>query len=53
MAILAGIRKDRQRVYPSLMFQLILFLQRFLPTHWLVQYLEQKRMNKWLLLKDR
>ena len=53
MAILAGIRKDRQRVYPSLMFQPILFLQRFLPTHWLVQYLEQKRMNKWLLLKDR
>ena len=52
-AILAGIRKDRQRVYPSFMFQLILFLMRFLPTHWLVQYLEQKPMNNWLLLKDR
>jgi len=52
-AILAGIRKDRQHVYPSFLFQLILFLKRFLPTHWLVQYLEQKRMNNWLSLKDR
>jgi len=51
-AILNGIRKDRQRVYPSFMFQLVLLLKRFLPTHWLVQYIEQQRMNSWLSLKE-
>jgi len=50
-AILSGIRHDRQRVYPSLTFQIILFLKRFLPTHWLAQSLEQRRMNKWLFQK--
>ena len=50
--ILYGIRHDRLRVYPSLIFQSIMFLKRFLPTHWLVQSIEQQRMNKWLSQKE-
>lgn len=47
-AVLAGIRRDRQRVYPSRLFQAILALKRILPLHWLVQRLEQRRLDRWL-----
>jgi len=47
-AILRGIERDAQRVYPSLTFQLILLLKRFLPMHRLVQYLEQRRFSQWI-----
>jgi short-subunit dehydrogenase len=47
-AIEAGIRRDRQRLFPSLTYRLILFLDRFLPMHSLVQILEQRRFRQWL-----
>ncbi len=47
-AIIRGIWHDATHVHPSLTFQLILLLKRFLPMHWLVQYLEQRRFLKWL-----
>ena len=47
-AILEGIRRDRRTVYPSGVFRLVLFLDRFLPMHWLEQKIEQGRMQKWL-----
>jgi short-subunit dehydrogenase len=47
-AVLDGIRHDRSTVYPSGTFRLVLFLDRFLPMHWLVQKIEQGRMKKWL-----
>lgn len=47
-AIEAGIRRDRQRVFPSPVYRLILFLDRFLPMHRLVQAIEQRRFEAWL-----
>jgi short-subunit dehydrogenase len=46
-AILGGIRRDRQVVYPSTIYRVILFFKRFLPMHALVQWLEQRRMIAW------
>ncbi|MEZ0394997.1 MAG: SDR family NAD(P)-dependent oxidoreductase [Anaerolineales bacterium] len=47
-AIEAGIRRDRMRVFPSTIYWLILCLDRFLPMHWLVQVIEQRRFERWL-----
>jgi uncharacterized protein len=46
-AILRGIERDQKSVYPSRVFQLVLFLDRFLPMHWLVQKIEQGRFAAW------
>ncbi len=46
-AILHGIRHDRLSVSPSFLFSLVLFLDRFLPVHWLEQWIEQRRFIKW------
>jgi short-subunit dehydrogenase len=46
-AILRGIRRDRKSVSPSYLFSLVLFLDRFLPVHWLEQWIEQRRFGKW------
>ncbi len=50
-AIETGIRRDRQRVFPSSTYRLILFLDRFLPMHRLVQAIEQRRFERWLETK--
>ena len=47
-AILRGIRRDARKVYPSTLFQVVMLLDRFLPMHWLVQKIDQRRMEKWL-----
>ncbi len=47
-AIESGIRRDRLRVFPSPTYRLILFLDRFLPMHPLVQAIEQRRFAQWL-----
>jgi uncharacterized protein len=47
-AILRGVRRDRKRVSPSALFSLVMFLDRFLPMHWLEQVIEQRRLSKWL-----
>ncbi len=47
-AIEAGIRRDRTRVFPSPVYRMILFLDRFLPMHHLVQAIEQRRFERWL-----
>jgi short-subunit dehydrogenase len=49
-AILRGIKHDRKRVSPSFLFSLVLFLDRFLPMHWLEQVIEQRRLSRWLNL---
>ncbi len=46
-AILRGIRRDRKSVSPSFLFSLVLFLDRFLPVHWLEQWIEQRRFDQW------
>jgi short-subunit dehydrogenase len=46
-AILRGIARDQKSVYPSSIFRLVLFLDRFLPMHWLVQKIEQDRFVTW------
>jgi short-subunit dehydrogenase len=47
-AILRGIRHDRQSVYSSSIFSLVLLINRiFPPLRWLVQYLEQRRFIHW------
>jgi len=50
-AILRGIRRDDKSVSPSFLFSLVLFLDRFLPVHWLEQWIEQRRFVKWLSRK--
>jgi short-subunit dehydrogenase len=47
-AILRGVRADRKTVSPSALFSIIMFLDRFLPMHWLEQSMEQKRLEGWL-----
>ncbi len=46
-AILRGIARDQKSVYPSSVFRLVLFLDRFLPMHRLVQKIEQGRFETW------
>jgi uncharacterized protein len=50
-AILRGVEKDRQAVYPSALFRLVMFLDRFLPMHRMEQSMEQKRLEGWLAKK--
>ncbi len=46
-AILRGVRRDRQTVFPSPVFCLFLFLERFLPIGRLEQAIEQRRLQVW------
>jgi short-subunit dehydrogenase len=47
-SILSGIRRDRGRVYPSILFRMVLFFDRFLPVHRAEQAIEQHRFQTWL-----
>lgn len=51
-AILRGIRRDRKSVSPSFLFSLVMFLDRFLPVHWLEQWIEQGRFDQWHSKKE-
>jgi short-subunit dehydrogenase len=50
-AILRCVKADRKTVYPSALFSLVMFLDRFLPMHRLEQSMEQKRLEGWLAEK--
>ncbi|MCS7010721.1 MAG: SDR family NAD(P)-dependent oxidoreductase [Anaerolineales bacterium] len=46
-AILRGVRRDRETVFPSFLFRLFLLLDRFVPIGKLEQFIEQRRLQAW------
>ena len=47
-AIIRGIERDQQSIYPSTLFRLILLLDRvFPPVRWLEQAIEKRRFERW------
>ncbi len=53
-AVMTGIRRDRIAVYPSGLFRLFSFFERFLPfMRGMLQYWEYRRFQQWLNRRDR
>lgn len=51
-AIIKGIKADNQVVYPSIIFRIVKFLNRFLPIQWLNRQLENRAFKRWLANQD-
>ena len=50
--IIEGIKADRKAVYPSIIFRIVKFLNRFLPIQWLNRQLENRAFKRWLARQD-